>query len=478
MLMTGLNSYLTGVSSPTIGGTVTLAGGGIVPSGQAIDLYNTADQTTNYERLRLFWTGNVASIRMQKGGTGSDRSISILEPNGYGWTISNASVATSATINSGSVDTSLRFGGYYQTSTSAVGAFDLYNSQAGSEFGASSGVQKVLRLGTDVRQTGTAGYTMLDIVAGEITTGSGAKRLIIARVNATEKFTVNSEGTISAAGGLALQAPPAIKAANYTLTTHDYLVRFDTTAATRTADLPDAATCSGQLFVIANAAGANSVTIDGNGGQTIDGAATLTVAAGGKRSIQSDGANWFTTDNALSSATSTAQVGVLVSPHHSTSNVTGTRTLSTGTSLAYYVGRAPKALTSVTVAYKVTSGATGITWAELGIAKGSINPGGNPTLTPVGYADASVPFAAATAQQTTVNVDAGQSVAQGDDLWVIYAKSSTGSPIFRANTNGQDEIGVGFYATANVRPSTTLGTGAAWTIDTTNIPIAMAVLIA
>jgi len=46
-------------------------------SGATFDLYNTADQTTNYERLRADWSGNVARIYTQAAGTGTVRGMSI-----------------------------------------------------------------------------------------------------------------------------------------------------------------------------------------------------------------------------------------------------------------------------------------------------------------------------------------------------------------------------------------------------------------
>ena len=67
-----------------------------------------------------------------------------------------------------------------------------------------------------------------------------------------------------------------VKAANYTLTNLDGVVVF---TATATASLP-AATGSGITYRIANEGAAATVTIDGNGAETIKGAATQTLYTG------------------------------------------------------------------------------------------------------------------------------------------------------------------------------------------------------
>lgn len=53
----------------------------IVATGESIDLYNTADEVTDYERLRLYWTANHAYLTLQAGGAGSGRNLSILSTN-------------------------------------------------------------------------------------------------------------------------------------------------------------------------------------------------------------------------------------------------------------------------------------------------------------------------------------------------------------------------------------------------------------
>jgi hypothetical protein len=101
-----------------------------------------------------------------------------------------------------------------------------------------------------------------------------------------------------------LRLPIAIKTATYTLTADDYTVGFDCTSANRTANLPDATTCGGRIYVIYQFGGGSTtgVTIDGNGAQTINGSATYVLQGYCDYSsvmIQSDGSNWVIISDAL-----------------------------------------------------------------------------------------------------------------------------------------------------------------------------------
>lgn len=90
-----------------------------------------------------------------------------------------------------------------------------------------------------------------------------------------------------------LRSPVVAKTASYTATTADYTILVTPAAAT-TISLPAAATCTGQEFCIRKMdASANAVTIDPNGAETINGAATATVPDTTTYRIQSDGTNWI-----------------------------------------------------------------------------------------------------------------------------------------------------------------------------------------
>jgi hypothetical protein len=117
--------------------------------------------------------------------------------------------------------------------------------------------------------------------------------------------TDSPTSTLQVAGSFS--APHVTKSADYTLDAADYTVGFDC-ASNRTATLPDATTCQGRIYVIYQyntGSGARSVTLDGNGSQTINGVTTYSLSPFCEYTsvmIQSNGANWiiissnFTTD--------------------------------------------------------------------------------------------------------------------------------------------------------------------------------------
>lgn len=70
------------IPGATIGGPQGFSGGGFfagtLPVGGAFRLYNLGDDlATNFERLNIDWSANVARILAQAGGTGTVRTISI-----------------------------------------------------------------------------------------------------------------------------------------------------------------------------------------------------------------------------------------------------------------------------------------------------------------------------------------------------------------------------------------------------------------
>ena len=141
-----------------------------------------------------------------------------------------------------------------------------------------------------------------------ISFGSRTNNPVVFLTNNAEKMRITSGGNfligtdtdngskLRVNGSLAL--PHVTKSANYTLDASDYTVGFDC-ASNRTANLPDATTCAGRIYVIYqyNTNFANrSVTLDGNGSQTIDGVTTYNLIGADDFSsvmIQSNGSNWI-----------------------------------------------------------------------------------------------------------------------------------------------------------------------------------------
>jgi hypothetical protein len=112
----------------------------------------------------------------------------------------------------------------------------------------------------------------------------------------TERLRIDLNGASIFRGSVA--TPHTTKSANYTLTATDFTVGFDC-ASNRTANLPDATTCAGRIYVIYQYNtnnGIRYVTLDGSGSQTIDGVTTYSLAFFEDFSsvmIQSNGSNWI-----------------------------------------------------------------------------------------------------------------------------------------------------------------------------------------
>jgi len=80
-----------------------------------------------------------------------------------------------------------------------------------------------------------------------------------------------------------------------TMDATNHFVLVDTSAAPRTINLPAASTCAGRgYFIRNNSTSGNDVTIDPNGAETINGAATLALSDGQSAHVVCNGTAWFT----------------------------------------------------------------------------------------------------------------------------------------------------------------------------------------
>jgi len=85
----------------------------------------------------------------------------------------------------------------------------------------------------------------------------------------------------------------ATKSADYTMTASDFCVDVSGASANVTITLPTASGIAGTIYVIKRSDATYDVTIDGNGAETIDGNATVTLSAQYQfKMIMSDGTNW------------------------------------------------------------------------------------------------------------------------------------------------------------------------------------------
>jgi len=161
---------------------------------------------------------------------------------------------------------------------------------------------------------------------------------------------------------------------------------------------------------------------------------------------------------------STAVSSVLMPVFLNTAGLVSVKAITSTNTFAIYVGKAPRSLTSVSIRARVTTAVAGTTWAEVGVAKGAVVVGGNPTLTAVGYADVSGTWNSTGQKTTTVSVSGGQTIAEGDDLWVLIGNNATTALQVRGMSIA-DDIQVGVQASAVTRPSTNIGTGVSYTIE-------------
>lgn len=168
-----------GTTSPTH--TLTLPS-----TSTGIALYNTADQTTNYERGLLHWSSNILILRAEKAGSGGNRNIQL-----------KTSSRTVQLSDSGSGDDDK---GFFQISNSTSSAVNQVG--IGGTYTNSSGVVGGLSVGFTANQSGTAGYNALKINITETATGSGTKRLISAQVGSVDKFVVDNAGNTTVVGNI------------------------------------------------------------------------------------------------------------------------------------------------------------------------------------------------------------------------------------------------------------------------------------
>ena len=106
-------------------------------------------------------------------------------------------------------------------------------------------------------------------------------------------FALGTIGGTTVTNGLVL--PVVTKSSNYTATATDYLILCDASGGAFTISLLASATVTGRQYTIKKIdSSGNSVAIDGNGSETIDGTTTKSLNLQyDSITIQSDGSNWF-----------------------------------------------------------------------------------------------------------------------------------------------------------------------------------------
>ncbi|HVW96823.1 MAG TPA: hypothetical protein VHA56_12710, partial [Mucilaginibacter sp.] len=268
--ITGAGNVGIGTGSPTHSLTFPKGSTGIA-------LYNTSDQTTNYERVVQQWSGNVFMINTALGGTGTLRDLYIGAGTTLGTTYSSG----------GGIKILNTF-----TSSGSGAAGGLIASQG--QLLAAIGTQRMFTITPNVTQSGTAGYAALTISSFENTVGSGAKLLIDAGTSGsannggtyTSKFTLDSSGNGYFAGNVGIGiTSPSSTLEIYTGTSNNAngLVLSQAAAATGT---------SGRLFfydATAGSGGANTIYRNGGSLQFTTGGTPGSASGTARMTLDSSG---------------------------------------------------------------------------------------------------------------------------------------------------------------------------------------------
>ncbi len=151
---------------------------GSTAASSGIALYNTADQTTNFERFRTFWSGNGLFLYNERGGTGLFRNITISAFSSTGLMLRLNNGTTT-----GMVDTVM-----------TTGEANGIAQRISGTLTASSALQYGISIAQTINQSGTAGYTALLINPTETTVGSGNRLLADFQVGGTSMFRFSSDG--------------------------------------------------------------------------------------------------------------------------------------------------------------------------------------------------------------------------------------------------------------------------------------------
>lgn len=160
----------------------------VLPTGRSEVLFNTADEVTNPEYLRIGWTSSTAMIGTEVAGSGTIRTLQ-LYANGNA---SGTSFAAFYIRRSGT-------GQFFEFDVSGTGAVGpLFNiMRTSNPLVASSGTQIVHAITPAVTQTSTAGWTMSFINVTDNLVSSGARNFVDYQLNSVSNFRVSHLGAVT-----------------------------------------------------------------------------------------------------------------------------------------------------------------------------------------------------------------------------------------------------------------------------------------
>jgi hypothetical protein len=211
--------------------------------------------------IRDIWIGRNVGIGVAPSGTAG----ALITATG------NADQNTVVTVsNSEAVGTAARAGMLLQASTAAMQVQSHGSGRTAARFGVTiGGYNEIFSSAGNGLLVGTLG--LIPVIIG---TNSIAAISVDSTQVVTHSATTNLTGHRLVVGA---------KSADYTVTTLDSILTFDTTGATRTATLPAASSAfasnRGSCYRFKKLAAANSLVIARAGADTIDGAASVTLTA-------------------------------------------------------------------------------------------------------------------------------------------------------------------------------------------------------
>ena len=287
----GINSVVTttGTSSINYGGRFSASGAsnnyGIEATGTTAGVLGQSSSSGGYG-LYSYASGanSYGSYNLNVGATGTNYAV-------YGAT------SGAATTN---------YGGYFTSSGASVNR-GVYGS------GSTSGVYGITTTGLAIQGQATGGGSIVFYGEAQGTTGTNYGAQIVANGSGA---TTNYGGQFSATGattnyGLnvsngitkiddAVHYDITTKTADYTAAATDHTILADCTSGNVTITLPAvSSTISGRVYIIKRTDNSgNTVTVDGNASETIDGATTYGLSAQYKYvKIQATSTAWFVIGN-------------------------------------------------------------------------------------------------------------------------------------------------------------------------------------
>lgn len=177
------NAATVTLTNKTLDGPALLNTSKVAQSG-SIELYNTSDQVTNWEKLAIRFSSNNAEIRTLYNGTGGSRNL-VMGSGGL--------AGESPGTNASQIVLRPSFAPFIELSRSSNLAGNLVAATGG--MGGASVSQAAFAITPPITQSGTSSYAALLINPTETATGSGTKRLIDAQVGSATKFAVDNTGS-------------------------------------------------------------------------------------------------------------------------------------------------------------------------------------------------------------------------------------------------------------------------------------------